>query len=192
MGIGDRGIKRSAFENGAVSGLSRWQNATSSAGFHRGGVAFSSMGIAGVGSVALPRQYVDVKGHRSQQQQQHHSLLFTDHYLDRVPLSRAASTTLLTNQQFNGPVFDRQSQFVVRDPALNFKPAMIRRAQSMNDLRFPDAFFTSGLNWPLQRGLNGIQRPFNYLIQMPDQERNRVSIGAESDEIQRSYKDVAL
>ena len=112
--------------------------------------------------------------------------------LDRVPLSRAASTTLLTNQQFNGPVFDRQSQFVVRDPALNFKPAMIRRAQSMNDLRFPDAFFTSGLNWPLQRGLNGIQRPFNYLIQMPDQERNRVSIGAESDEIQRSYKDVAL
>ena len=164
----------------AISGLSRWQNTTHS-GFSRGGLAFSSMGVAGVG-LNLQRQYVDSTGLPSQ----HHSLLFTDQYLDETPLPRAVSTTLLNNPhslQFSGPIFDRQSQFVVRDPTLNFKPAM-RRSHSMNDLRFSDPFVS---NWQFQPG-----QPFSYVIQMPNQQRSRLSIGAESDEIQRSYKDVAL
>jgi hypothetical protein len=172
--------ERNKRPNFSVSGLSRWQN-TANSGFSRGGLAFSSMGVAGVG-LNLQRQYVDATGRPSQ----HHSLLFTDQYLDETPLSRAVSTTLLNHPhslQFSGPIFDRQSQFVVRDPTLNFKPAM-RRAHSMNDLRFSDPFVS---NWQFQPG-----QPFSYIIPMPNQQRSRLSIGAESDEIQRSYKDVAL
>lgn len=142
------------------------------------GMAFGSMGIAGVG-LNEPESglfFVDE----------------TDNYLNRAPLSRAVSMA-----NFCGPSFDRQSQFVMGSG--NKSAAMgMRRSHSMNDLhmRLPPIVDPMGMNSRLYHMDHARQRqqPFTYLPMMNlPASHHRGSLGAESDELQRlSYKDVAL
>lgn len=134
------------------------------------GMAYGPMGIAGVG--------LD----DSQLFSQPRSLWFDDgDYLNRAPLSRAVSTLLLQNypSNFTGPTFDRQSQFVIGSDSVTSRISVMRRAQSMCDLR------PSEVSPDIKFGRIDRQ-PFDYV-----RPAGRMVRG-ESDDFQRSYKDVAL
>lgn len=139
------------------------------------GMAFGSMGIAGVGL-----DETDMLGEGCQPR----SMWFDDsNYLNRAPLSRAVSTLLLNHYPtgFSGPTFDRQSQFVVGCNSVSSRISVMRRAQSMNDLR------PSEISPDIKFGRYDRQ-PFDYIRSVG---RNGF-IRGESDDFQRSYKDVAL
>ena len=142
------------------------------------GMAFGSMGIAGVGlNEPLSLFFVDE----------------TDNYLNRAPLSRTVSMA-----NFCGPSFDRQSQFVSTGSATTTSTMLaMRRSHSMNDLHNRISLADPvGINNRLYRMQYTRQRqqPFTYLPSMTCATgHHRGSLGAESDEFQRlSYKDVAL
>lgn len=134
------------------------------------GMAFGSMGIAGVGlddSQSLggrPMWFVD-----------------DGDYLNRAPLSRAVSTLLVNHypSNFAVPTFDRQSQFLVGSGTRRI-PVM-RRAHSMSDLK-PSAISPDIKFGRLDR------QPFDYIRSAGQ----HVLVRGESDEFHRSYKDVAL
>ena len=145
------------------------------------GMAFGSMGIAGVGLDPDEPNPPSAGRYRTQ------SLLYIDdldNYWNRPPLSRPISTALILNPKYQdanytAPMFDRQSQFVVGQPVDN---SALRRAHSMNDLNLRISNVLPDVT--LQKMS---RQPFSYLPAY----NSRNSLGAESDDLTR-YKDVAL
>lgn len=148
------------------------------------GMAFGSMGIAGVGL----------------EDPTHPELFFIDEqdgYFNQAPLSRAVSMATLTTK-FSGPAFDRQSQFLTgsrhndntsKSPGLH----MMKRSHSMNDLHLRLPVTAPDLRLHVYR-----HQPFTYLPMLRPMnglhdQHPQGSLGAVSDDFQRlSYKDVAL
>lgn len=148
------------------------------------GMAFGPMGIAGVGLDDSELGAMD-NGCCPQ-----HSMRFTNDgdYLNRAPLSRAVSTLLLNRHcpsQFAIPNFDRQRQFLVGSNSVDSQAPPMRRAHSMNDLNLR----ASSTSCDIKFGRTN--RPHFDYIRSAGRHGHIITRG-ESDDFQRSYKDVAL
>lgn len=148
-------------------------------------MAFGSMGIAGVGLDDPELGMMDDVHDGCPQR----SMWFMDDedYLNRAPLSRAVSTLVLNNYStnFSGPSFDRQSQFVTSCNAPHVRAPAMRRAHSMNDINLRPSRISPDIKFGRMD-----RQPFDYVRSAA--QNGRTLARGESDEFQRSYKDVAL
>ena len=146
------------------------------------GMAFGSMGIAGCG---LDDSELGMMADGCPPVR---SMWFVDDedYLNRAPLSRAVSTMLLNHypSSFTSPTFDRQSQFVIGCNSVSSSRVVMRRAHSMNDINLRPSAISPDIKFGRMD-----RQPFDYLRSAG---RHGMLIRGESDDFQRSYKDVAL
>lgn len=168
----------------SLNGLNRWHHSIKR---HQEeyktseGIAFGSVGIAGVGLDEYPnKSYFIIDA--------------PDHCLNRSPLSRTVS---MATVGFPGPSFDRQSQFLTRisdQPQIGRTRStmLMRRSHSMNDLQMRYPIIATDLKFPHSHK----QQAFSYVPVVSNITVGNHYFGAYApgtDDFQLiSYKDVAL